>query len=284
CPGLTVTFIRKMENVTDKILTGLPDTLNDAARDSIIRIRIKNLQKGYEITTHMDAAIKSFYNGNQYWVTISETYRDVRLTGFPPDGIGSFGGDAENWSWPRHTGDFSLFRVYAGPDNRPADYSKNNKPYHTTEFFTINTNGYKEADFSMVYGFPYQTQEYISSYQLDHVYSITDPIAVDARTKKLDIWNKNIEQSRDIFLKYTSKRAGVANGWKKWQGELHGLRINNVIGNKEIYEKSFQAWAVREDSALPYAQNLLPQIEASSIAVDSTLRTEVYIREAVLGI
>ncbi len=283
CLGLTVTFIRKMENVTDRIIVGLADTLNDKYRDSIINIRIKNLVKGYEYTTKYDAAIKPYFYGNQYWVILSETYRDIRLVGFPPNGIGVFGGDTDNWMWPRHTGDFSMFRIYAGADNKPADYSKDNKPYQTKNFLTINTSGYKEGDFTMVYGFPGYTQEYISSYQLGHIYNIIDPVRIEARTILLDTWAKNMERSRDVYLKYTSKHKRVANGWKKWQGEVRGLRLNNVMESKVNYELKFQGWA-SSDETMPFADDLLPHIGAISLAADDPIRADQYIREAVLAI
>lgn len=283
CPGLTVTFIRKMENVTDKITTGLADTMNEAARNTVVQTRIKNLEKGYKFATGMDATIKPYYNNNQYWVVLSETYKDIRLVGFPPNGIGSFGGDTDNWMWPRHTGDFSMFRIYAGKDNKPADYNKDNKPYQTQQFFAINVAGYKEGDFTMVYGFPGTTMEYIPSQQLNQIYSILDPIRIEARTLRLNAWTKNMQQNRDVFLKYTSKRAGVANGWKKWQGEVRGLRINNVMQKKQDYENSFQGWATLDDK-LPYADNLLANIAAKSMAVNDVLKADEYIKEAAFGV
>lgn len=283
CPGLTVTFIRKMENVTERIIYGLDDTLNEASRDSIIKIRIKNLEKGYKHITGYDAMIKPYYNGNQYWVILSETYRDIRLVGFPPNGIGSFGGDTDNWMWPRHTGDFSIFRVYAGADNKPADYNKDNKPYNPKEYFTINVSGYDEGDYTMVYGFPGYTQEYISSYQLNHIYSIIDPIRIEARTKLLDTWAKRMETDRDIYLKYTSKHKRYANGWKKWQGEVRGLRLNNVYDKKIAYEQNFQNKA-RLDETLPWADDLLPRIGAISMAAEEWIKLDQYIREAVFAI
>jgi len=194
CPGLTVTFVRKMENVTDNILSNLSDTMRNSLRDSIVAQRIKNLEKGYREVTKMDAAIRPYFNGNQYWAVITETYRDIRLVGFPPNGIGFFGGDYDNWMWPRHNADFSMFRIYAGKDNKPADYSKDNKPYRSKDFFTINTKGYKEGDFTMVYGFPGTTQEYISSYQLGQIQNIIDPIRIEARTKRLDVWSQHMDQ------------------------------------------------------------------------------------------
>lgn len=283
CPGLTVTFVRKMENVTGRITYDLADTLAQILRDSVIAVRTRALEKGYKLSTGLDAEIRPFYNGNQYWIILTETFRDIRLVGFPPNGIGSFGGDTDNWMWPRHTGDFSLFRVYAGKDGKPADYSKDNKPYRPKQFFSISTAGYKEGDFTMVYGFPALTQEYISDAQLRLISQIQDPIRIELRTQKLEVWNRAMRADRDVFLKYTSKRAGVANGWKKWQGELRGLKLNDVSGKKASYERGFQAWA-NEDTLLPYADPLLAKIQAATGAVEGALRAEEYIREGVLGI
>ncbi len=283
CPGLTVTFIRKMENVTDKLIFDIADTLQESTRDSIIAVRAKNLEKGYKYTSGYDATIKPYYNGNQYWVILSETFKDIRLVGFPPNGIGAFGGDTDNWMWPRHTGDFSIFRVYAGKDNKPADYSKDNKPYTPKRFFSINVSGYNEGDFTMVYGFPGYTKEYISSYELDNIYSITDPVRIEVRTKLLNTWAKHMDQSRDVFLKYTSKHKRVANGWKKWQGEVRGLRLNNVVEKKAEYEQQFQGWS-SQNAELPYANDLLPKMGAVSLSVTDQLRASRYVQEAVFGI
>ncbi len=283
CPGLTVTFVRRMENVTDKIMPGISDTMHDAERDSIISKRISGLEREFEIKSGMDATIKPYFEGNQYWVAITETYRDIRLVGFPPNGIGQFGGDDENWVWPRHTGDFSVFRVYAGSNNKPAAYDAANKPYNASQFFNINIKGYKEGDFTMVYGFPGTTAEYISSFELNQVYNISDPISIAARTPKLKAWSKHMESSRDIFQKYTSKRAGVANGWKKWQGELEGLEANDAVSKKKELEKSFQDWANKNDEN-PYYRTLLPQLEAGTKEVDNLLTQDLHIREDLLGI
>ena len=283
CKGLTVTFIRRMENVTDQVIGGIADTLKDAARDSIVNARIAAVEKDFRTRTGLDATIKPYFKGNQYWVAITETYRDIRLVGFPPNGIGAFGGDSENWIWPRHTGDFSLFRVYAGKDNKPADYSSANQPYEPGQFFNLNVGGYKEGDYTMVYGFPGTTNEYISSYELKQVYSILDPIAIEARTRKLGAWTKHMSQSRDIFIKYTSKRAGVANGWKKWQGEVLGLKANDVMKKKRKYQKKINKWARHQDE-LGYATGLLSKMEAAAAPVDELMVRDQYNKEAVLAI
>lgn len=284
CPGLTVTFIRAMEDVSQRILLGIADDMRESARDSIIAVRVKNLEKGFQYTTKMDVQIKAFANGNQYWAIMSETFKDVRLVGFPPNGVGQFGGDTDNWSWPRHTGDFSMFRVYADADNKPAAYSTSNKPYRNKEFLTINANGYKEGDFTLVYGFPGLTQEYVSSMQLEQVVNIIDPIRIEARTKKLAVWTDFMRQDRSVFLKYTSKRASVANGWKKWQGEVRGLKLNNAVEKKKIFETQFQAWANTSADAPAFAKDLLLRMQVNSASRDVIIATNEYIREAVLGI
>lgn len=282
-PDLTVTFIRRMENVTDQVLYGVDDTLQGIVRERIIAAHIKSLEKEYKEVSGYDATIKPYYNGNQYWVIMTETFGDVRLVGFPPNSIGYYGGDFENWVWPRHTGDFSLFRVYAGPGNKPAGYSKNNKPYQTTNYFTLNVGGYKEGDFTMVYGFPAYSNEYVSSYQLNHVLNMSDPISIDIRTRKLAAMDKHMNASREVFIKYTSKRAQVANGWKKWQGEIRGLKLNDVMGKKQDYEHNFTQWAIRQE-AMPYFNMLLPQMQVNTVAADSAMKAEIYIRESVMGI
>lgn len=283
-PGLTVTFVRKMENVSQHILAGLADTIRESLRDSMIAVRSANLEKGYnKLNPQYKTTIQAFYGGNQYWAIQTETFRDVRLVGFPPNGIGNFGGDTDNWMWPRHTGDFSVFRIYAGADNKPADYSKDNKPYKPVRYFTISTGGIKEGDFTMIYGFPGSTQQYITSDQLAQVQDIMDPIRIDVRTQKLRIWKDAMEKDRSVFLKYTAKKNGVSNGWKKWQGELRGLELNDVAGIKRQREYEFQAWA-SSDSNLRLQQMLLPQMTAVTSASNAALVAEEFMREAVFGI
>ncbi len=283
CPGLTVTFIRKMENVTNRVLEGINEMDNDASRDTLIAKKITALEKEYAASTHLDAQIKPYFTGNQYWVAITETFKDIRLVGFPPNGVGAFGGDDENWMWPRHTGDFSLFRVYAGADNKPAEAAAANKPYQTNQFLSLNIGGYKEGDFSMVYGFPGTTMEYISSFELNQVYNINDPISIQARTKKLDVWTRHMTQNRETFIKYTAKRAGVANGWKKWQGEVLGLKVNNVIKKKQDFETSFQKWA-DGSSAPQYASFLLRKMNTNASSIDDFMKRDQYVKECLLAI
>ncbi len=285
CPGLTVTFVRRVVDVTAMVSGGIPETQTPALREAEIGKRLEEAKKALRklYGDSLEVTIRPHLSGNEYWAELTQTYRDVRLVGFPPNGIGSFGGDTDNWSWPRHTGDFSLFRVYADAANKPAAYAPANKPYRPGSFFTINAKGYKEGTFTMVYGFPGQTQEYISAAQLRQIQDIQDPIRVGVRTERLKVWTAAMQADRDVFLKYTGKRAGVANYWKKWQGELRGLRLSEVVKKKEAYEAGFRRWAAA-DATLPYADYVLDSLGALTAAADKELKAETYITEAVLGV
>ncbi|WP_181358363.1 S46 family peptidase [Taibaiella chishuiensis] len=282
CPGLKVTFVRRTEDVTEHVLEHITDSMPEALRNKKISERIASLQTAYKKLQGLDAEIKPYYNGNQYWVTLSETFSDVRLVGFPPNGIGKFGADTDNWMWPRNTGDFAVFRIYASANNKPADYSTANVPYKPQKFFPINTAGYSEGDFSMVYGFPYQTQEYLSSYQVNQVQYISDPIRIEARDKRLNAWDKEMRARPDVFLKYAAKQSQLSNGFKKWKGEVLGLETNDVIAKKQSYEKSFQeAAGMSADSS---DKLLLTRIQATVLGSDNALIASEYTRETVLGV
>jgi hypothetical protein len=283
CPGLTVSFMRKTENVTEYILKDLNDTMPEDARNAKIKARIKELEKAYKNIQGFDAEVKPYYNGNQYWVSLMETFTDVRMVGFPPNGIGKFGADTDNWMWPRMTADFAVFRVYASKTNKPATYNIANVPYKPQAFFPVNTSGYKEGDFAMVYGFPATTQEYISSYQLNQVQYITDPIRIEAREKRLAVLDEMMRNNPDIFLKYAAKQSSLSNGYKKWKGEVLGLATSDVVGKKQEYEKLFQE-AASNNAEFPEDKMLLPQIQAAVNGSDNALIASEYTKETVLGV
>jgi len=283
CTGLTVSIVTRIENVTDFVLGNISDSLPEDQRNARIQQRIGELQRAYKNVQGLDAEIKPYYNGLQYWASVMETYSDVRLVGFPPDGIGKFGANTDNWMWPRMTGDFAVFRVYASKDNKPAAYNVANVPYKPKKFFSINTSGVKEGDFTMVYGFPYVTQQYLTSYQVNQVQYISDPIRIEARQKKLDVWDNAMRSNPDIFLKYAAKQASVSNGFKKWQGEVLGLNTFNVIGKKMDYEHKFQAVATANTNQ-PADKMILPQIQATVNGSDNALIAAEYTRETVLGV
>ncbi|MFT4062521.1 MAG: S46 family peptidase [Edaphocola sp.] len=283
CPGLTVSVVRRIDNVTDFILKDIDDTTPEDRRRKLIAERTENLRKAYKNLYGFEADIKPYYNGNEYWASLCQEYTDIRLVGFPPNGIGKFGADTDNWMWPRETGDFSIFRIYANAKNEPAPYDTANKPYRSNIFFPINTGGYKEGDFTMVYGFPAQTREYISSYELNQVQYISDPIRIEARNRKLAVWDDAMRADDAIFLKYAAKQSSLSNGYKKWQGEVKGLSANDVLGKKQRYEQAFQQTATLKDST-GQDPMILPRLQAATNGTDNALATLEYTRETVLGV
>ena len=226
---LNVRFLVRMEEVTDRIAAG-------ETKAEIIR-RAEAESKGYK------ASVEQMYYGNQQFLFIYEQFDDVRLVGAPPSSIGKFGGDTDNWIWPRHTGDFSLFRIYAGKDNKPAAYSPENVPYRPKRHFTISTAGVEEGDFTMIYGFPGNTQEYILSDAVAYIAERSDPAKIAIRTGRLDIISAAQESDPALRIHYAAKHASIANAWKKWQGEALGIGRLGTVASKRAYEQEFAAWA-----------------------------------------
>ena len=227
-PGLTVSLLVKMEDVTERLAKG------EKAEDIIAEAK---KGEGYR------ASIEQMYYGNQQFLFVYQTYRDVRFVGAPPSSIGKFGGDTDNWVWPRHTGDFSIFRVYADENNNPADYSKDNKPYQPKRHFTISTKGVGEGDFTMIYGFPGNTQEYVISDAVKYVAEVSDPMKIALRTQRLQIIEAAQAKDAETRIAFAAVHAGIANAWKKWQGEVMGLNRLGTVAKKQAYEEKFAEWA-----------------------------------------
>ena len=226
---LTVRILVRMEDVTDRIAAGAD--------------KLKLIQAARAEGPGYDASVEEMYYGNQQFLFVYQEFSDVRLVGAPPSSIGKFGGDTDNWIWPRHTGDFSVFRIYAGRDNNPAAYSPDNVPYRPRRHFAISTRGVKEGDFTMIYGFPGSTQQYILSDAVDYVQNLSDPMKIDLRTRRLDIISAAQEADPKVRIQYAAKHAGIANAWKKWQGEVAGLKRMNTLAAKRDYERRFAEWA-----------------------------------------
>ncbi|MBX7241013.1 MAG: S46 family peptidase [Bacteroidia bacterium] len=239
-PGLSVTFIIRMEDVTQKVLSGIKDKLTETERADMIKANIAKVSGELSKESYQSVAIRPFYNGNEFYAFVTETYKDVRLVGAPPQSIGNFGGDTDNWVWPRHNADFCIFRIYSGPDGKPAEYSENNIPYKPKYFFPVSMKGVDEDDFTMVYGFPGRTQEYISSYAVDFTMNYEDPTRIKIRDARLGLMLEDMRKNDTIRIQYASKYAGVANGWKKWKGEVKGLKKTNALEKKKIYESDFK--------------------------------------------
>jgi hypothetical protein len=245
-PGLSVTFLKRMEDVTEKVLKGVTEGMDEGDRAKVIRANIIDIQKQAVEGTAWSAYVEPFYMGNQYFLFVNETFRDVRLVGAPPSAIGKFGGETDNWIWPRHTGDFSLFRIYADKNNKPADYSKDNIPYKPAYYFPISLKGVKEGDFTMVFGYPGSTYEYVPSYYIDMVKNWVNPKMIAIRSRKIEIMEGAMATDPLIRIQYSAKKSGIANSWKKWIGEIQGLNKMNTISKKQDHEAGFSKWVEGE--------------------------------------
>ncbi|MFI3299140.1 MAG: S46 family peptidase [Rikenellaceae bacterium] len=228
-PGLKVSFMREMRDVTDLVNAGksYKEIAEEATED-----------------THLKASVESMYYGNMHYLFLYEEFSDVRLVFAPPSAIGKFGGDTDNWMWPRHTGDFSMFRVYAAPDGTPAEYSTENVPYQPKKFLEISASGVKEGDFTFVYGFPGSTQQYLHSDAVEYIVEKGNPEKIAMRDIRLKHMNAAADTSAELRIKYAAKNASVSNSWKKWQGEMLGLIRLNTVENKLKEQASFEKWAV----------------------------------------
>ncbi|MFM7217629.1 MAG: S46 family peptidase [Bacteroidota bacterium] len=243
CPGLTVTFVRDIRDVTSSFKSRGIDTLNETAREKMVKFLSDSLEKANSQGTRFNTLVRPFFGGNQYQLFITEVYRDVRLVGTPPSYIGNFGEETDNWRWPRHTGDFMVFRIYAGADNRPADFSTSNRPYVPGRSLRIHAGGMTEGAFTFVYGFPGRTQQFLPSSSLKLIVNQTNPVRISLRDIRMDIWNQRMSENDTIRLKYAGKFRSLANSYKKWKGELEGLDRADAIASKCSYEEKFTAWA-----------------------------------------
>ena len=242
--GLSVSFLERMEDVTALVLEGCQAGMSEEERVEIVK---KNSQaiidEAVKEGKGLRATVEALYYGNQYFLFLYRQYEDVRLVGAPPSSIGKFGGDTDNWMWPRHTGDFSMFRIYADKDNNPAPYSKDNVPYRPKKYFHISTKGVQEGDFTFIYGFPGRTQEYLHSEGVRYIEETSDPHKIHLRTLRLDIMNRHQAESQKVRIQYSSKNANVANAWKKWQGEVKGIKKMKTVQTKQEFEAAFAKWA-----------------------------------------
>ena len=283
CPGLSVIFLREMRDVTDRVLAGTNIDMPEDERQAIINKNMKQVIAEVEKETTYKASIKPFFLGNEYYLLLNETYTDVRLVGCPPSNIGKFGGDTDNWVWPRHTGDFSIFRVYADKDGHPADYSRDNVPYKPAKHLDISLKGANEGDFAFVFGYPARTNEYLPAVAVDQEANLIDPIMVDLRGKVLDIYNKYQEQDPKVRIQYAAKHAGIGNGWKKWMGVTEGINHFHGIEKKNDYETRFYDWAMQSRSRYMYV-NLLKQFKDSYTELKPYQLAYTYMAEAGMRI
>ena len=282
--GFTVTLLVSMKDVTREVLEGVKDNMSESERQSIINKNINKIKETAVIGTHYQARITPIYNNNQYLLFINEVFTDIRLVGAPPSNIGKFGGDTDNWMWPRHTGDFSVFRIYTGKDGKPAPYSKDNIPYRPKRHLKISLKDINEGDFTFVFGYPGSTQQFIPSYAVELIKDQTDPIAIDLRTKRLDIIKRYINNDRLTRIQYASKAAGISNGWKKWIGELQGLDRLNTVKNKQNIEAQFLTWIQNDPSRQQKYGTLLDQYKNLYAQLQPVAKENSYFMEAFYSI
>jgi len=239
-PGLFVTFIVRIEDVSSQVMTGVTPSMKESERQSQIDKNINGLKQTVKKEATQDAFIRAFFEGNQYYMFVTETFKDVRLVGAPPSSIGNFGKDTDNWMWPRHTGDFSMFRIYAGKDNKPAEYSADNVPYVPKKALSISLDGTAQGDFTMVFGFPGRTTEYLPAAAVQQIVDINDPAKISIRDKALAVIDGFMRSDEQVKIQYAAKYATIANSWKKWQGEVLGLTRTGGVEKKKQYEALFQ--------------------------------------------
>lgn len=274
-PGLFVTFIVRIEDVSKQALAGVTANLIESERQSVIDKNLAAINKNVKKETYQKSFVRGFFEGNQYYLFVTETYTDVRLVGAPPSSIGNFGKDTDNWMWPRHTGDFSMFRIYAGKDNKPADYSPDNVPYVPKRSLSISLDGVAPNDFTMVFGFPGRTSEYLYSAAVEQIRTVNDPAKIAIREKALGVLNGFMRKDEQIKIMYAAKYASVENSYKKWKGEVLGLTTSDAVGKKRAYEKEFQkrvdanpAWKEKYGSIFAYLDKYYNTILKYGLARD----------------
>jgi hypothetical protein len=238
-PGLYVTFVKEIKEVTDEVLKGVSDEMTEKQRQEKINKNIESYVEEYDLPEFEDVKVKSFYKGNQFFAFITQRFEDIRLVGAPPSSIGKFGADTDNWVWPRHTGDFALFRIYADENNQPAAYSPDNEPYTPRHFFPISLDGVDPGDFTLIFGFPGSTDEYLPALAVEQLVEEINPLRISVRDEALEVLDKAMKADPEIEIKYASKFASIANYWKKWQGENLGLTSVNAVEKIRDTENAF---------------------------------------------
>ncbi len=283
-PGLFVRFLVRMEDVTERVTAELNEDMNASERNAAARKVYSDIIKEATEDTHYEAEVKPFLHGNEYYLMVYERFTDVRLVGAPPSSIGKFGGDTDNWMWPRHTGDFTLFRVYSGPDGKPAAYSEDNIPLKPRHHLPVSLDGVSEGDFTMVFGFPGSTDRYRTSYGIQQALDKTNQAVVDVRDVKLAIMREFMDADDEVRINFASKYASTANYWKYFQGQSEQLRRNRVANKKKKLEDAYRDWVktLPADEQAHYGQ-ALDLIREYYETSDKYAVTEIYAREAGLS-
>lgn len=281
-PGKTVTFLIRMEDITDQVLKNVSDSMDNNTRLTKVREEAAKIEKEAKGETGYETRVRSFFESNKYYLFVTETFKDIRLVGTPPQSIGKFGGETDNWMWPRHTGDFSMFRVYCAPDGKPAEYSKDNVPYHPKHFLPISLKGVEKNSFAMVMGYPGTTTRYRTSNEVKYTIDVVNEIRITAREAKLNIIRDYMATSQKARIQYASKFARSSNYYKYSIGQNKGLVALDVIGKKQAIEKKFLKWANETPERKAKYGNALDSINAAFKSRDEKIAFQ-YAREALLS-
>jgi len=281
-PSLSASFLVSIQDVTAAVLAGVTSTMTEAERATKIKENSKKIESENTKGTQYNARTTSFFNGNEYYLFLYEIYKDVRLVGAPPTSIGKFGADTDNWMWPRHTGDFSVFRVYAGKDNKPAEYSADNVPMKPRQFLPVSIKAKKIGDFAMIMGYPGRTTRYATSTAIKSALEKNNPMVVKVRTKKLDILRGDMAADPEVRIKYASKYAGSANYWKYFIGQSKGLKQLGVYDRKKALEDQFEKWLAMDESRKAKYNDALPNISTAYETINKYEAAVRYNSEAIM--
>ena len=281
-PGLSVTFMKRMEDVTEKVTTNLSDTLSEKERQAKIEEVSRQIADSVKGDTHYRTLVRDFFGGNQYFLIVYEVYNDIRFVGAPPSSIGKFGKDTDNWMWPRHTGDFSMFRVYESPEGKPAEYSEKNVPLDPVHHLPVSLKGYEKGDFAMTIGFPGSTQRYLTSWGIDERMNVINFSLIKPRGIKQDIWQTAMDSSEKIKLQYASKYSRSSNYWKNSIGMNRGIRNLNVIDKKEKLEEEFRNWVRKDSQRKEQYGEVLPSLKEAYHSRKPYYLAANFVRECML--
>jgi hypothetical protein len=281
--GLSASFLIRMDNVTDSIIPFLSDTMSTSSRRSKVREITKRLEKANSEDGKYNVNVNSFFEGNEYYLFVYEVYEDVRLVGAPPSSIGKYGGDTDNWMWPRHTGDFSIFRVYSAPDGSPAKYDAENVPMTPKHHLPISIKGVEENDFAMIWGYPGGTNRYMTSYGVQYNQEHFSPAIIDVLGRRLEIMKEDMDADQSVRIKYASTYAGLANFWKNQIGQKRGLKKLHVIDKKKAIEDDFMTWVNKDEERKGMYGGILKELEEGYAQTGEAIGPVIYINLGLMA-
>ena len=279
CPGLSVKFLVRIEDVTGTVNNRIGDAYGVDVETRFAEVA-KEISKVANENGAYESDVKSFYAGNKYYLFVYQKFTDIRLVSTPPESLGKFGGDTDNWMWPRHTCDFSMFRVYSNNDNKPAPYSKNNRPYSPKHHLPVSLKGVRDNDYAMIMGYPGRTTRYLTSYGVDLAINVTNPSVVKIRDKRLSIMREEMEKDPAVDLQYASSYASIANYWKYFIGQTEQLKNLKILQQKENEEDEFIDWARGNNTDL---KNLLSDYQRAYADYKPYAKHQTYYREAFMA-